>query len=67
MKNEKYSGSMSLGHAGKAVEARSAIDLPGQFLARDGSFGMEGVLTDVSYNDSHNFNLVSLTILLRKG
>ena len=40
--------------------------MPGQFLARDGSFGMEGVLTDVNYKDSHNFNLVSLTRLLYK-
>ena len=39
-KTERDSGRMSLGHAGQVVEATSTIDLPGQFLARDGSFGI---------------------------
>ena len=66
-KNQRDSGSPSLGHDGQAVEATSTIDLPGQFLVRDGSFGMEGVLTEVNYNNSHNFNLMSFTRLLCKG
>ena len=66
-KTERDSGNTSLGHAGHSVEVTSTIDLSDQFLARDGSFGMEVVLTDVNYNDSHNFNLMGLTRLLCKG
>ena len=34
-RNERASGSASLGHAGEAVKATSTIDLPGQFVAKD--------------------------------
>lgn len=65
--NERKSGSTSLGHAGEAIEATSTIDLPGQYVARDGSLGLKGTLVDVNYSDSHNFNLMSLTRLLCIG
>ena len=47
---------------GEALAATLTIDLPGQFMAKDGSSGMEASLTDVNFNASHNFNLISLTI-----
>ena len=66
-KNIKESGSQSLGHTGKAVEALNTMDLAGQFVDKDGSSGMKGTLTDVNYNDRYNFNLISLTRLLVNG
>ena len=65
--HEKKSGSPSLGQAGKAVKATSTIDLPGQFCAKDGSLGLKATLTDVNYNKSLNFNLMSLSRLLQNG
>ena len=41
-RNVRDSGSASLGHAGEAVKATSTIDLPGQFVAKDGGLGMKG-------------------------
>jgi hypothetical protein len=49
------------------VEAECTIDLPGQFVAKDGKLGVKAVLTDVSVNKKYNFNLLSLTRLLRNG
>ena len=49
-KNVKQNGSQSLGHSGKAVEAISTMNLPGQFIGKDGSSGMKATLTDVKYN-----------------
>ena len=46
--NERDSGSTSLGHAGQVLETTITIDLPDHFLARDESFRMEGVLTEVN-------------------
>ena len=66
-KNVKANGSQSLGHAGKAVEATNTMDLPGQFIGKDGSSGMKATLTDVNYNPKYNFNLLSLTRLLMNG
>ena len=66
-KNIKSSGSQSLGHTGKAVEALNTMDIAGQFYGKDGSAGMKGTLTDVNYNNKYNFNLVSLTRLLMNG
>jgi hypothetical protein len=60
-------GSSSLGHAGEAVETKMTIDIPGQFIGLDGSPGMVGTLTDCNYNPGLNFNLISLTRMLRKG
>ena len=65
--NERRSGSASLGHAGEAIEATLTIDLPGQFMAIDGSSGLQASLTEVNFNARHNFNLISLTRLLTKG
>ena len=66
-KNVKQNGSQSLGHSGKAVEAISTMNLPGQFIGKDGSSGMKATLTDVNYNPKYNFNLMSLTRLLMNG
>ena len=66
-KNERTSGSASLGHAGEAVKATSTIDLPGRFVAKDGTLGMKGTLADCNFNESLNFNLLSLTRLLSNG
>ena len=66
-KNVKANGSQSLRHSGKAVEAISTMDLPGQFIGKDGSSGMKATLTDVNYNPKYNFNLMSLTRLLMNG
>ena len=60
-------GSQSLGHSGKAVEATNTMELPGQFIGKDGSSGMKATLTDVNYNPKYNFNLLSLTRLLMNG
>ena len=66
-KNVKANGSQSLGHSGKAVEAISTMDVPGQFIGKDGSSGMKATLMDVNYNPKYNFNLLSLTRLLMNG
>ena len=66
-KNVRSNGSQSLGHSGKAVEAISTMNLPGQFIGKDGSSGMKATLTDVNYNPKYNFNLMSLTRLLMNG
>lgn len=65
--NIRMNGSSSLGHAGEAVETKMTIDIPGQFIGLDGSPGMVGTLTDCNYNPGLNFNLISLTRMLRKG
>lgn len=66
-RNERPTNSSSLGHAGEAVEAECTIDLAGQFVAKDGSLGLKATLTEVSVNKKYNFNLISLTRLLRNG
>ena len=66
-RNKRASGSASLGHAGEAVKATSTIDLPGQFVAKDGGLGMKGTLADCNFNESLNFNLLILTRLLCSG
>ena len=45
-RNIRDSGSASLGHTGEAVKATNTIDIPGQFVARDGGLGMEATLAD---------------------
>ena len=65
--NVKSNGSQSLGHSGKSMEAMNTMDLPGQFLGKDGSLGTKPTLTEVNYNDKYNFNLLSLTRLLMNG
>ena len=39
-RNKKDTSSTSVGHAGPAIKATSSIDVPGRFLAKDGSPGM---------------------------
>ena len=58
--NKKDSGSASLGHARKVRKDAKTINLPGQLVAKDGSWGMKKTLTDVGYKDEFNFNLTSL-------
>ena len=43
------------------------IDLSGQYVTKDGTWGMKCTLTEVNFNASHNFNLMSLTRLLTRG
>ena len=66
-RNEKDTGSASLGHAGQALKATMTIDLLGQYVTKDGTWGMKATLTEVNFNASHNFNLMSLTRLLTRG
>ena len=65
--NVKDTGSVSLGHAGEALKATKTIDLPGQYVTKDGTLGLKATLTDVNFNETHNFNLMSLTRLLMRG
>jgi hypothetical protein len=57
--NERPLGSVSLGCNRETVKATCTVDLPGQFVATDGSFGMTSVLGE--------FNLLSLTRVLCNG
>ena len=66
-RNKKDTSSTSVGHAGPAIKATSSIDVPGRFLAKDGSPGMRACLTDVSFNEGLNFNLMSLSKMLVQG
>lgn len=67
-RNERQTYSSSLGHAGEAVEAKCVVDLPGQFVSKDGALGVKAVLTNVAINEKYNFNLLSLTrLLFREG
>ena len=63
----KDTGIVSLGHVGKALKATRTIDLPGQYVTKDGTLGLKATLTDVNFNETHNFNLMSLTRLLMRG
>ena len=65
--NDRESGSASLGHSGEAVKAQRTIDLPGMFVAKDGSSGIEATLCDVNYHSGYNFNLLSLSKMLCNG
>ena len=65
-RNEKETGSVSIGHTDTAVTATSTIDVPGQFMMQDGKVGLRAVLTDCSYNPKNNFNLLSLASLINK-
>ena len=66
-RNKRETTSTSLGHVGQAVKATSSFDVPGCFLGKDGKPGLRACLTDVSYNNRLNFNLVSLTRMLING
>ena len=66
VRNEQETGSVSIGHTGTAVVVTSTIDVPGQFVAKDGKVGLRAVLTDCSYNPKNNFNLLSLARLINK-
>ena len=65
--NVKDTGSASLGHAGQALKATKTIDLPGQYVTKDETLGMKATLTEVNFNETHNFNLMSLTRPLMRG
>ena len=66
-RNKKDTLSTSVGHTGPAIKATSSIDVPGRFLEKDGSPGMRACLTDVSFNEGLNFNLMSLSRMLVQG
>ena len=63
----RESGSASIGHSGSATKTSKTISIPGMFVQKDGTRGMRATLTDVSYCENHNFNLLSLTRLLVSG
>ena len=65
--NVKVMGSASLGHTGETLKATKTIDLPGQYVTKDDTLGMKATLTEVNFNETHNFNLMSLTRLLMRG
>ena len=62
--NERNNGSASLGHA---LKSTLTVNLPGQYVTKNGTWGMKATLTEVNFNASHNFNLISLTRLLTRG
>ena len=66
-RNERSANSECLGHAGEAVKAQSVIDLHGQFVESEGTLGLEATLKDVQVSQKFNFNLLSITKLLRDG
>ena len=66
-KNIQDSGSPSLGHTNEAMKAVKTIDVPGQFVTKDGSLGIWAVLPEVNYYPKLNFNLLSLLQLLQNG
>ena len=65
--NVRSCGSDSIGHAGKALRSMKTIDIPGQFVKSDGTLGLKGTLTEVNYHKNLNFNLLSLSHLLKQG
>ena len=60
-------GTPSLGHAGTAVDALKTIDVLGLFINNDSSLGLQGTLKEVSYSPKLNFNMLSLSRLLKNG
>ena len=65
--NVRDSNRSSYGHTGEAVETSFTMDIPGQFIDKNGAQGVHATLRDVSYNPKYNFNLCSLTKLLQNG
>ena len=43
------------------------IDIPGQFMTKDGGIGISATLTDVSFNANINYNLLSVSQMLTNG
>jgi hypothetical protein len=56
----------SLGHAGSAMESSALIDITGVFVNKSGETGLQAVLKDCSFSAKHNFNLLSMSMLLHK-
>jgi hypothetical protein len=65
--NERASGQTSLGATGQPVVPECTFDLAGQFINADGSLGLEAVITEISYNSRHKFNLFSISRMLQLG
>ena len=65
--NKRRGGSSSVGHTGGAVTAEWTVDIPGRFVSADGCNLQEATLTDVSFNKSLNYNLFSLSRVLKLG
>ena len=66
-KNERAAGDPTLGQSGAAVSTTCTIDIEGRFINKDGSLEIKGILKDVGFNKSLNFNLMSLTRMLVNG
>ena len=65
-KNIRDTMMYSLGHAGSAMESNALIEIPGVFVNKIGEMGLQAVLKDCSFSAKHNFNLLSMSRLLRK-
>ena len=51
----------SLGHVDSAIESTALIDIPGVFISKNITKGLQAVLKDCNYNKGHNFNLLITT------
>ena len=49
-KNERNTESASLGHTGQALNATMTIDIPGQYVTKDGKWDIQATLTEVTFN-----------------
>ena len=65
--NERNIGSMSIGHDGKALKATTTINVAGRFIEKGRTLGLKATLTEVTFNEKLNLNLISLTHLLCNG
>jgi hypothetical protein len=68
--NESEGGSEILGHVGVALQTKSTCtcNLPDQFVSKDWTRQLKATLGDVFlYNETANFNLLSLSRLLKEG
>ena len=66
-RNERKCDIVSVGHMGEGVVSTSIVDIPGQFENKDGEIGLTAELTDVRYDEKYNFNLFSLSKIMRNG
>ena len=49
------------------MKALKTIDIPGLFVTKSGELGIWATLTEVNYSPKLNFNLLSLSWLMRNG
>ena len=66
-RNERKCDIVSVGHMREGVVSTSIVDIPGQFENKDGEIGLTAELTEVRYDEKYNFNLFSLSKIMRNG